>query len=193
MTRLVCGVLLAVAGLAAGAAPVVAHITPPVVLVSDRDALVSLLAGAQRFFVREIRLSPEEVAAIESQTAWKATDDLYRFYLGRDASGRLVAASIFVSEYTIHGPLRVAVGLGPDGRVRGATVVELTEETYGWVKPLLDRQFTQQFVGQSATAPVSLPAGLDQMPQFYGQLIASLVRRAAVLYEVGVMKRGDAR
>ncbi|HSE92545.1 MAG TPA: hypothetical protein VLF19_04495 [Methylomirabilota bacterium] len=37
--------------------------------------------------------------------------------------------------------------LGPDGRVRGATVVELTEETYTWVKPLLDCDFTRQFVG----------------------------------------------
>jgi len=41
---------LAVAG------PALAHLTPPVVLVSDRDAVQSLLSGARRFFVRDVRL-----------------------------------------------------------------------------------------------------------------------------------------
>lgn len=174
------------------AAPALAHITPPVVLVSDRDALIGLLGGARRFFVREVRLSPQERAAIRTETGWTPDEDIYRFYLGRDAGGRLVAASIFVTEYTVHGPVRVAVGLGPDGRVRGATVVELTEETYGWVKPLLDRHFTRQFAGQPAGARVTAPAGLEPMPQFYAEVIASLVRRAARLFDVGVLKRGDA-
>jgi hypothetical protein len=30
------------------------------------------------------------------------------------------------------------------------------------------------------------------MAQFYGQIIAGLIQRAAMLYEVGVIKRGDA-
>jgi hypothetical protein len=30
------------------------------------------------------------------------------------------------------------------------------------------------------------------MPQFYGQVIAGLIQRAALLYDVGVLKRGDA-
>jgi hypothetical protein len=30
------------------------------------------------------------------------------------------------------------------------------------------------------------------MPQFYGQVIASLVQRAALLYEVAVLRRGEA-
>lgn len=174
------------------AAPALAHITPPVVLVSDRDALIGLLGGARRFFVREVRLSPQERAAIRAETGWTPDEDIYRFYLGRDAGGRLVAASTFVTEYTVHGPVRVAVGLGPDGRVRGATVVELTEETYGWVKPLLDRDFTRQFAGQPAGARFTAPAGLEQMPQFYAGVIASLVQRAARLFDVGVLKRGDA-
>ena len=88
--------------------------------------------------------------------------------------------------------MRVAVALGPDGRVRGATVVELTEETYGWVKPLLDRDFTRQFVGQPASARFTGPTGFEQMPQFYGQVIASLVQRAALLYDVAILRRGDA-
>ena len=33
---------------------------------------------------------------------------------------------------------------------------------------------------------------LDAMGQFYGQLISSLIQRASLLYDVGVIKRGDA-
>jgi hypothetical protein len=177
----------------AAAAPAPAHITPPVVLASDRDAVAGLLSGARRFFVREVRLTPAERQVIRQQTGWSADEDFYRFYVGRDEQGRVVAATVFLTEFTIHGPVRVAVALGPDGKVKGATVVELTEETYPWVKPLLDREFTREYVGRDArgTFTVSVGGG-DSMAQFYGQIIASLIQRAAMLYEVGVIKRGDA-
>src|SRR5205809_5099239 len=194
MTRRMLGSLGAVvAGAVMLAGVASAHITPPVVLMSDRDAVVTLLAGAQRFFVREVRLSPAEREAIKRQTGWTPDEDFYRFYLGRDGQGRLVAGTIFVTEFTIHGPVRVAVSLGPDGKVRGATVVELTEETYPWVKPLLDRNFTREYVGRDARGTFAVSAGGgESMAQFYGQVVASLIQRAAGLYETGVIKRGDA-
>jgi hypothetical protein len=171
-----------------------AHITPPVVLTSERDAVVTLLTGARRFFVREVRLSPEERQAIQKQWNWVPEEDFYRFYVGRDEQGRLIAATVFLTEFTIHGPVRVAVALGPDGAVRGATVVELTEETYPWVKPLLDQQFTRDYVGQGSGGRYTLTergrAVGDSMTQFYGQVIASLIQRAAILYDVTVAKRG---
>jgi hypothetical protein len=175
------------------AAPAQAHITPPVVLASDRDAVVGLLAGAHRFFVREVRLTPAERQMIRQQTGWSPEEDFYRFYIGRDEQGRVVAATVFLTEFTIHGPVRVAVALGPEGKVKGATVVELTEETYPWVKPLLDHQFTSEYVGRDARSKFSVSAGGgDSMAQFYGQVIAGLIQRGAILYEVGVIKRGDA-
>jgi hypothetical protein len=183
-----------VVALAAGIAA--AHITPPVVLVSDRDAVVGLLGGARRFFVREVRLSSAERQAIQKQSGWTPDEDFYRFYVGRDEEGRLVAATIFMTEFTIHGPLRVAVGLGPDGRVTGATVVELTEETYPWVKPLIDQNFARDYVGQGTAGRFALTekarAAGDSMTQFYGQLIASLIQRGAILYESAVLKRPGA-
>lgn len=197
MTRTRIGRLLVVAAITAlTASGVSAHITPPVVLASDREALIGLLTGAQRFFVREVRLSREERAAIKQQTGWTPDEDFYRFYLGRDAGGRLVAATVFLTEYTVHGPVRVAVGLAPDGRVRGATVVELTEETYPWVKPLLDQEFTRDYVGRDSRARFGLSeritkTRLEAMPQFYGEIIASLIQRAALLFDVAVLKRGD--
>lgn len=192
MSRLAAALLAALLA----AVPAAAHITPPVVLASDRDALLELLGGARRFFVREVRLSAEERQAIRQRTGWTPDEDFYRFYLGRDADGRLVAAAVFVTEFTVHGPVRVAVGLNPNGTVRGARVVELTEETYPWVKPLLDREFTRDYVGRdshAAFAPSArAQAGLEAMPQFYGQIIAALIQRAALLFEVAVRGRGEA-
>ncbi|PYN55447.1 MAG: hypothetical protein DMD94_11455 [Candidatus Rokuibacteriota bacterium] len=173
------------------AGPAEAHLTPPVVLVSDRDAVVSLLSGAQRFFVREVRLSAQEQTAIKQASSWTPEEDFYRFYVGRDEGGRMVGALVFVGDATIHGSVRVAVALGPDGKVRGATVVELTEETYPWVKPLIDQQFTRDWVGQDGRSRYVLAERLaplrgNPMTQFYGEVVGGLVRRGALLYEFGV-------
>ena len=98
------------------ACPAAAHLTPPVVLVSDRDAVVSLLSGAQRFFVREVRLSAQEQTAIKQSSGWTPDEDFYRFYVGRDEGGRMVGALVFVGDATIHGSVRVAVAHEHDRR-----------------------------------------------------------------------------
>jgi len=177
------------------ASPALAHLTPPVVLVSDRDAVLTLLAGARRFFVREVRLSAQEKAAIKHASGWTPDDDFYRFYVGRDEQGQMVGALVFVGAATIHGSIRVAVALGPDGKVRGADVVELTEETYPWVKPLIDEQFTRDWVGHDSQSRFVLSERLarvrsNSMTQFYGEVIASLVQRGALLYAHGMARPG---
>jgi hypothetical protein len=173
---------------------VLAHITPPVVLLSEQDAVRSMTGGATKFFVREVRLTAEERGTIRQQWSWQAEDELYRFYLGRDAAGQLVAAVIFLTEFTIHGPVRVAVGLNPDGTVKDAKVVELTEETLPWLQVLLNQNLLQDYVGQDSRGNFALgerfaAAPLDSMPQFYGQIVTSLMQRAAILFEVTVLKR----
>jgi hypothetical protein len=179
------------------ASPALAHITPPVVLVSDRDAVLSLLSGARRFFVREVRLGDQEKAAIKQASGWTPDEDFYRFYVGRDDQGRMVGALVFVGDATIHGGVRVAVALGPDGKVRGASVVELTEETYPWVKPLIDEQFTRDWIGHDGQSRFVLAdrlarARANSMTQFYGDILANLVRRGALLYAHGMARAGGA-
>lgn len=181
------GLMVLAAGIAA------AHVTPAVVLTSDREAVAGLLAGSRRFFVREVRPSSAERQAIQKQSGWTPNEDFYRFYLGRDDQGALVASTIFMTEYTIHGPIRVAVGLNPDGKVKGAQVVELTEETYAWVKPLIDKDLARDYIGQGSTGRYALSdriqAAGDSMTRFYGQVIVSLIQRAAILYDTTVLKR----
>ena len=81
--------------------------------------------------------------------------------------------------------MRVAVAVGPDGRVTGASVVEVTEESYTWVKPVLDSGFLQRFVGRDARSALAQTGDVGgSMPRFYADVIARLIARAATLYEV---------
>lgn len=173
---------------------VLAHITPPVILISDREAVVGMLQGAKRFFVREVRLSDEERAAIQKQWGWRPEEGFYRFYLGRDQEERLIGAVIFLTDFTIHGPVRIAVGIGSDGKVKDAKVVELTEETFPWLKPLLDQHLTQDYIGRSSRASFTLSerfakAHLASMPRFYAEIVASLIQRAVILYDMTFLRR----
>jgi len=169
--------------------PAPGHMTPPVVLATDREAVSRLLSGASRYFVREVRLSASQQDAIRQKAAWTPDEDYYRFYVGRTADGVALGAVLFLSEFTIHGPVRVAAAIGPDGRIRGASVVEVTEESYSWVKPLLDAGFLRRFSGRDARG--ALGAAVDvggSMPRFYADVIARLIARAAALYDVALSR-----
>lgn len=189
-TLFVAGAALA----AAGAAP---HITPAVVLMSDREAIRGALDGSDRYFVREVRLTDAERAHLEEKLDWKPEEDFYRFFLGRDDAGDLVAAAVFLTETTIHGPVRVMVSLGPDGTIRQARVVEMTEETYAWVKPILDEDLTDDYVGYTAESRFELTErfeemSLAKMPKFYAEIIIDLVARGTALYDLTFLQRGTA-
>jgi hypothetical protein len=153
-----------------------------------------MTGGATKFFVREVRLTAEERETIRQQWGWQAEEEVYRFYLGREAAGQLVAAVIFLTEFTIHGPVRVAVGLHPDGTVKDTKVVELTEETWPWVQLLLDQNLTQEYLGRNSRGNFVLSgrfavSQVESMPHFYGQIVASLIQRATILFEITVLKR----
>lgn len=181
--------LVALAGTA------VAHITPPVVLASDREAVIALTAGARRFFVREVRLTEADRQALRTEWGWTPDDELYRFYVGRDEQGRLVSSVVFMTEVTVHGPVRVAVGIAPGSKVKGAVVVEVTEETYAWVKPLIDENLSREYTGLDLTGKFGVAerftkARLNPMSHFYGEVVASLIKRGLALYEQTVRRRG---
>lgn len=174
-----------------------AHVTPPVELVSDRDAISRLLAGAN-VSVREVRLSKADRAILKRRTGASPEGERQRVHVGRDADGRLVGGVVFLTEYTTHGPVRVAVGLGLDGRVTGASVVEVTEEAYRWVQPFVEHDFARDYVGQGADGRFALSERLErtitgELPRFYGRVLTTLLHRAALLFELGILERRGAR
>jgi hypothetical protein len=101
----------------------------------------------------------------------------------------VIGAVLFLSEFTIHGPVRVAAAIGPDGKIKGASVVEVTEESYTWVKPLLDGGFLRRFSGRDARAALGAAGDVGgSMPRFYADVIARLIARAAALYDTALSK-----
>jgi hypothetical protein len=72
-----------------------AHLTPPVVLVSERDAVASQHQGAKKLSLREASLTADERKAVQSAHGWRATDDVHNFYMGRDDAGKLLSGSSF--------------------------------------------------------------------------------------------------
>lgn len=172
-----------------------AHVTPPVELVPEGVAVSSLLGGA-KVSVREVRLSKADRAALKRRTGGSPDGNRHRVLLGHDAAGRLVGAVVLLTEYTTHGAVRLAVGLGPDGRVSGASVVEVSEEAHRWVRPLVDHDFAQDYVGQDASGRFALTERLEravtgELPRFYGRVLTSLLQRAALVFELGFLERRE--
>lgn len=161
--------------------------------MSDREAVLAMTAGAKKYFVREVRLTPEEQRTIASRWDWTPDQPFYRFYLGRDENGRIVSAVTFLTEFTIHGPVRVAVALGPDGKVKDARIVEVTEEISNWTHALAGGGFLQRFVGLDSGGNFASAGAKSQedMVQFYGEVAARLVQHAAILFDAAFLKRGE--
>jgi hypothetical protein len=170
------------------------HVTPPVILMSDQQALKVVLAGSTRYFVREVKLAGAEKTLLRKRWGWKADEKFYRFFLGRHDDTSLVATAVFLTDETIHGPVRVVVGLNRDGTVRATRVVELSEESLSWMKPVLDQGLVEQYVGYTSDSSFALGGRFKQMrwpkmSRFYAELVGRLAQRGAALYRVEFLEQ----
>jgi hypothetical protein len=180
--------MLIAATLLTAAVPLSAHITPPRVLVQDADALRLLLPDAQTYERADLKPTSAQKQAVKQVASWTPDQKTYKVFVGRDAQGREVGRVVFIGEVTIHGLVQMAVGLDASGNVKSATVAAITDEAYGWVKPLVEKNFTAQFVGKKPTDQFlegdRASARRGSMEKFYGQVLATLVQRSAVLCHV---------
>lgn len=116
----------------AAAIAAVLHITPAVVLVKRPDAVQALLPGADAYFAREVHLSAVDAHRLHEVVDWSPEDGVLAFYTGKTGS-TVVGALEFVRVDTPHGPIEVAVGFTPAGRIRGVIVTKATVEMKPWV------------------------------------------------------------
>lgn len=170
-----------------------AHVTPTVVTGSDREIIQALAAGANKFSVREVTLTGAERGTIKQKYGWRAGEPFYRYYMGRDDSGKLVSAVMFMTDYTMHGPVRVAVGLDATGKVRDAKIVEVSEEVYHWVSQLMKGPFMQRYIGQDSSGDFRVAAQntktKEDMTLFYSQVVAGLIQQGVVLFDTTYLQR----
>lgn len=186
-------VSLTVAAAAAAPALVLAHVSPPVVLVSEAEALRALTGRTDGLVVRKVKLDASQREALGAGCGCRARESSYRAWVAGPEGGD-TAAVVFLSEPTQHGPIRVAVAMDREGRVRAARVLEVTEESLLWVKPLVDQDLMRDYVGRKSGDDFGISERfekmrLESMRRFYARVISGLIGRAAALYDVALRPR----
>jgi hypothetical protein len=186
-------VLAVFAGLAVAPGAALAHVSPPVVLVSEADTLKAMTGLSEAPAVRKVKLDAAQRRALGQGCGCRASEASYRAFVAGPEGGK-AAAVVFLSEPTQHGPIRMAVALDREGRVAAARVLEVTEESLLWVKPLIDQDLPGDYVGRRSGDDFGISERfekmrLESMRRFYAQVVSSLVRRAAVLYDVALRPR----
>ena len=174
------------------ASAVSAHITPPRILLKDPEALRLLLPEATSFDRTDIKPTKDVKQQVRKLMNWTPDQSSYKVFVGRDEKGRELGRVMFMGEITIHGLVQMAVAVGPDNKVKKVAVVAITDEAYGWVKPLLEKNFAAQFVGKSPNDTYlvgeRVAARRGSMEKFYEQVLATLIQRSAVLCHVAPTK-----
>jgi hypothetical protein len=162
-----------------------AHVTPPRILLKDADAVRLLMPEAANFTRSDIKPTKDQKQQCHKMTRWTPDQASYKVFVGKDATGREIGRVMFMGDITIHGVVQMAVAMTPENKVKGVAVVAITDEAYGWVKPLVEKNFAAQFVGKAPTDTYidgeKVVARRGSMEKFYGQVLASLIQRSAVL------------
>jgi hypothetical protein len=178
---------LSVIGLAAAA-----HPTPKVVLMKHADFIRQSTAGAQQYFVRNVSIGKQDMAAIRRQGDFVPDDPDVQFYLGQGAGGKPVGVTLFQQIDTPHGPLEIGLTFGSDGAISSAAVTTATVETKPWVLAATGTGLMKRFAGMREGDDVRKAlqgGGLSGMPGYMAELIATAVGRGMVLY--GTLYKGS--
>jgi hypothetical protein len=156
------------------------HMSPPVQLVGEEEALKTLMPPSFKSVAQHVRLNSAQREEIYRKTGWKPSEKTIRYYTGTDDQGAVRATVFVVSEYTLHGSIRIAAACDSDGKITGAELLEVSEEAYNWVKPLIDQNFMKQVL-QSSPA---VPEKAGTMTKYYADQIAKVVRQVPSLCDL---------
>lgn len=153
-----------------------AHVSPPVKLASEQDVIQKLMPGL-KCEAKDFRLAPSQRSEIQTKTGWKPSESAVRTYECQD-QGSVKNVVVFLTEYTMHGSVRVAAACDLEGKLMGAEIVECSEESYNWVKPLMESDLLNYEPEKSS----------NKMTRYYGGIINKLVKNAPAVIEVLKMK-----
>src|SRR2546421_1636140 len=159
------------------------HITPVVVLVKRPDAVRALLPGADAYTAREVHLSATDAHRLHEAVDWSPEDGVLVFYEGT-AGSTWVGTLEFVRVDTPHGPIEVAVGLTPQGAVRGVVVTKATVEMKPWVLEAVAAGLTDHYRGLRPGGAPGVPGGAAGIAGRAGNL---------AVYVAGEVDKGVAR
>ena len=147
------------------------HMSPPVQLIGEAEALKILMPPSLKPVSQHVRLNSAQREEILRKTGWEPSEKTIRYYTATDDQGSVRATVVIVSDYTLHGSIRIAVACDSEGKITGAELLEVSEEAYTWVKPLLDQNYVKQVL-QSNPA---IPANSGAMTKYYAEQIAKVI------------------
>lgn len=174
-----------------------AHVTPNVQLAGIRETVAKLLPSG-KLYVKDIQLNEEQKRKLGALNNWKGQlgDGEFKFFVSRDGGDRLLGVLVFMSEFTYHGPVVVAVAMDANGKVADTRVTDVQMEPMEWVSPLLRNDYLREFKGKTASMELTLGPkwenGYGEMTRGYAMLIANAVKRSAQLFDM-VFINGSAK
>lgn len=174
-----------------------AHVTPNVKLSTMRETVARLLPTG-KLFLKDVRLSTEQMEKLNADGYWPTHTNHYKFYVSRNENDQLQRAMVSITEMSRHGPMVVAVAFSPDGTITDALVTDVMMEPLTWVGPLLRGNYMEVFKGKNSGLELVLDskwASATKMTQTYALIIAHAVKKAALLFDdtFKVKTTGDRR
>jgi hypothetical protein len=161
------------------------HITPTVVLVKRAEAVRTLLPGAERYAAREVHLSDADAHRLHEAVDWSPDDGVVVFYTGTEGE-RTVGSLMFVRVDTPHGPLEVAIGFDPAGRIAGVVVTKATVETKPWIGEALGAGLAEHYkgltAGDQAAGAAAVKDRVGALPAYMAGQVDKGVARALAAY-----------
>lgn len=164
-----------------------AHVTPNIKLISTKDALIRLLPQG-KLFLKDVSLSDEQMASLKNQGNWSSHENSYQFFVVRDNDNSLKGTAVFITEYTRHGPIVLAIGLDQDGSILGALITDVQTEAMEWIGPLLRTNFLDKFRGLKDNYTFTLnqnwKPGTSPITKSFALKIANAVKRSGQLFNI---------
>ena len=99
-----------------------------------------------QFAAREVHVSSADSRRIHDAVGWEPPDGMVTFYVGKHQD-QVAGALMFMRVDCQHGPLELAIGFDPSGKIRGVEVTKATVEMKPWVLEALRAGLTDAYRG----------------------------------------------
>lgn len=160
--------------------------------LTTKEAVVRMVPAAARYSLVRYTLTDEEVHYVRSR--WNielSRQEEYPLFFGWSANDTLVGVMYSGEEMGKHGPIKLAVGLDSRGTVRDLAVMQY-QEVRG--RPVREDAYLRQYIGKNAESPLKLGEDIRGLTgaTFSSRAVTAVTKRAAVLFDVLVVRRGGA-
>lgn len=158
-------------------------------LTTLKQALKKTLRGAKKLSRQRFELTDVQKEKIRSTWDYSPPGKV-TVYFGRDAEEALKAACVVVHQQGKEGPMRVAVGVRPDGKVLRVIILSYEEERG---KPVAEIAFLRQFEGKDASSALELGKEVDGISgaTLSSRAVTEAVKKGVSLFRVLVLEGGS--